>query len=96
MNRKLTARAFLIAIVFVAALIYVVDFVNPLTPDPPGILKSLQWQMLLTVSAWLLAVNLRILIELYAALKTRLNDSNCLRIVPSPCSVLDRTCSRLI
>ena len=96
---KLTARMVLIAIVLVAALSYVIDFLNPLTPDPPAILQSLQWRVLVLSIAGILALRLRtlILIRLHApAPMTKTAGHIGPAVVGDAAFIRDLTCSRLI
>jgi len=95
---KLVARVILVGIVVIAALSYVVDFLNPLTPDPPVILKSLQWRILVTFVASILALNLQtavIIRSLAASAVKRPADVSRL-VLDSSTTILDLTCSRLI
>jgi hypothetical protein len=89
----------LIVVVLVVALSYVIDFLNPLTPDPPAILQTLQWRILVLSIAGIFALRLRSLIL------TRLHASTPAMKVPgyhgppviADASVIrDLTCSRLI
>jgi hypothetical protein len=95
---KLVARVILLGIVFIAALSYVVDFLNPLTPDPPVILKSLQWRILVTFVASILPLNLQtsVIIRSLAASRVKRPTDVSRLALDSSTTILDLTCSRLI
>jgi hypothetical protein len=89
----------LVVIVFVGALSYVVDFLNPLTPDPPAILKSLQWRILVVFIAGILALRCRrlILIRLHAfSPMIRVPGYKGPPVIADASFIRDLTCSRLI
>ena len=95
---KFAARVILVAIVFIGAASYVVDFLNPLTPDPPVILKSLQWRVLVIFVASIVVLKLQgeIRARMHAAaVEMQSNDAKG-KPVPANKFVLDLTCARLI
>ncbi len=100
MNLKFNARVVLILIVGIVALSYVIDFLNPLTPDPPAILRSLQWQLLVSFIVSILAWNFQRLVLI--RLRHPLPEIPFSRLSTSPPAPADRsfilalTCSRLI
>jgi hypothetical protein len=89
----------LIGIVLIGALIYVVDFLNPLTPDPPGILDSLQWRILVSFAACILALNIPrpVRIKFRApSLEIRSITWNGPPAIADTAFIIDLNCSRLI
>ena len=86
-------------LVLIVALGYAIDFLNPLTPDPPAILNFLQWRILISIAA-ILAVNIPQLVLIGLHLPSAdvqfLKPADSSPAISSPSLILDLTCSRLI
>lgn len=87
-------------LVLIVALGYAIDFLNPLTPDPPAILNSLQWRILISFIAAILAVKIPQLVliglHLPSADVQLPKPTDGPPAILSPSLILDLTCSRLI
>ena len=100
MNLKFNARIILILLVLTVALGYAIDFLNPLTPDPPAISNALQWRILVSFIPAILAVSIQQLVLIGLRIPSvqiqfrRTADSP--PAISSPSLILDLTCSRLI
>lgn len=99
-NLKFNARIILVLLVLTFALGYAIDFMNPLTPDPPAIQNSLQWRILVSFIAAILSVSIQQVVLIGSHIPSaqiqfpRPADSP--PAISSPSLILDLTCSRLI
>ena len=97
---KFNARIILILLVLIVALGYAIDFLNPLTPDPPAILNSLQWRILVSFIAAILSVSVQLVVLLGShtpSVQIQFSrHADRPPAISSPSLILDLTCSRLI